>query len=174
MSEEEYYDVEKILDRRKINGKYEYKIKWEGYPIDESTWEPLKNLKHAKELVDEYNSAHPFSEDKKSNKKGKSKKDDKFINKKQKRKKEIEEIEEIEVIEENNNQNKEIKKKCYKIDDSLKKVFTVKKLNQKLIAIVEKVDDNGVLNETTITTEELKKTNPWILINFYESKIIFT
>ena len=42
MSEGEFYNIEKILDRRKINGKFEYKIKWEGYPMSQSTWEPMK------------------------------------------------------------------------------------------------------------------------------------
>ena len=37
MSEGEFYNIEKILDRRKINGKFEYKIKWEGYPMSQST-----------------------------------------------------------------------------------------------------------------------------------------
>ena len=54
MSESDFYNIEKILDRRKINGKLEYKIKWEGYPMNQSTWEPMENLITAKELVDEY------------------------------------------------------------------------------------------------------------------------
>ena len=61
MSEGEFYNIEKILDRRKINGKFEYKIKWEGYPMSQSTWEPMKNLESAKELVEEYDRLHPIS-----------------------------------------------------------------------------------------------------------------
>lgn len=30
-SEEEYYDVEQVLEGRTVNGKREYYIKWEGY-----------------------------------------------------------------------------------------------------------------------------------------------
>ena len=54
-----YYQVEEILDKR-INekGKPEYKIKWEGYSIDESSWEPLSNLKNVIYMIDEFNKNH--------------------------------------------------------------------------------------------------------------------
>ena len=38
-----------ILEKRINNGKVEYFIKWEGYKISESTWEPEENLKHAQD-----------------------------------------------------------------------------------------------------------------------------
>ena len=40
----EEYEVEKIIDKRIINGKLEYKIKWVGYPMSQCTWEPIRNL----------------------------------------------------------------------------------------------------------------------------------
>ena len=60
MSEGEFYNIEKIIGRRKNNGRLEYKIKWEGYPMNQSTWEPMKNLESAKELVEEYNRMFPL------------------------------------------------------------------------------------------------------------------
>ena len=83
MSEDKLYLVEKILNRRKKNGKLEYKIKWEGYPMSESTWEPMRNLDTAKNLVAEYDSTHPFENQHKSSKSSKQKKAT-FINKKRK------------------------------------------------------------------------------------------
>ena len=68
MSEGDFYNIEKILDRRKTNGKYEYKIKWEGYPMSQSTWEPKKHIESAKELVEEYNRTHPINTQKKPSK----------------------------------------------------------------------------------------------------------
>ncbi len=205
MSEGEFYNIEKILDRRKVHGKYEYKIKWEGYSMNECTWEPMKNLESAKELVDEYNRSHPISNGQKTNKKEQKKKDsNSFINKKQKRKEEKEEIkdEKIEkdekeengekIQEESPNEkqedtqlkinfeeskppvNEKRDESTYVIDDSLKKVLTVKQQNQKLMAFVEKLEVNGEITKTYIPTEELRKTNPWILLDFYESKIKFT
>ena len=39
----EYY-VEEILDQRVRRKKTEYLVRWRGYPIEESTWEPASNL----------------------------------------------------------------------------------------------------------------------------------
>jgi hypothetical protein len=192
MSEGEYYNIEKILDRRKTGGKFEYKIKWEGYPMSESTWEPMKNLETAKELVEEYNRTHPIANSQKPVKTETTKKADSFIRKK--RKEEDEEKsqqnsqdeknpeDEVKKIDNNvipfitNNENviANVNEKTYFIDDSLKSVFTVKQQNQKLMAVVEKLNDDGNVEKVYIPTEELRRTNPWILLNFYESKIKFT
>jgi hypothetical protein len=45
-SDESNYEVERILERRTRNGKLEYRVKWSGYPLSQSTWEPLSNLKN--------------------------------------------------------------------------------------------------------------------------------
>lgn len=43
----ELYTVEEILDKRVTRkGVVEYQVKWKDYPVDESTWEPFKNLKY--------------------------------------------------------------------------------------------------------------------------------
>ena len=73
-------DVEKILDRRKVNDRLEYKIKWDGYPMNQSTWEPLENLRTAIELVEEYDNAHPFPKKLIGKKKMRAKKDATPIN----------------------------------------------------------------------------------------------
>lgn len=38
------YSVERIEDKRVINGRTEYYLKWKGYPRSENTWEPVENL----------------------------------------------------------------------------------------------------------------------------------
>ena len=55
----EEYDVEEILDSRIIRNKLHYLVKWEGYPHEENTWEPLENVTHAKDAVHEFHRANP-------------------------------------------------------------------------------------------------------------------
>ena len=193
MSESDFYNIEKILDRRKINGKLEYKIKWEGYPMNQSTWEPMENLITAKELVDEYDKQYPFTNDmlnkktkrikkmsaKKPVKKAPKKENEPQIQEKNENEPQKEEekpeqinLEENQINNDINIQNDPIRK--YNIDDSLKKVTTVRKRDNKLMAVVVKMNELGMTNEIEIETNSLKYDNPWILLDFYESKIKFT
>ena len=49
------YEVEQILKHRHVKGKrIEYLVKWKGYELDESTWEPKKNLAGSEERIREY------------------------------------------------------------------------------------------------------------------------
>ena len=53
------YHVEKILKKRiRKYGKgsrVEYLVHWRGYPAEEDTWEPLRNLTHCADLLNEFN-----------------------------------------------------------------------------------------------------------------------
>ena len=42
----QYYEVEKILDRRRVghSKKFEYFVKWKGYPEEENSWIPKQNI----------------------------------------------------------------------------------------------------------------------------------
>ena len=193
MSDNDIYYIERILDKRKVNGKYEYKIKWEGYPLNQSTWEPLENLQTAMELVNEFDKVYE-----QQNKNKNESKNNSYLKKKRLLKKEVkkeekgkEEIEQKEEknenipveeekksINENNNgsinleENEYIRK--YIINDSLKSVTTVRKKDNKLIAEVKKLKPNNEIEDIEIETSRLKTENPWILLDFYESKIKFT
>jgi hypothetical protein len=52
--EEDGYPIEKVLDDKTVDGVRYFKVKWEGYPDSEATWEPEQNLEGSQELVDEY------------------------------------------------------------------------------------------------------------------------
>lgn len=57
---EETYEVERILEKKKINNLIHYKIKWKNFPISKATYEPRKKLlkdlgkETLKELEDEF------------------------------------------------------------------------------------------------------------------------
>ncbi|CAG8574882.1 6928_t:CDS:2 [Diversispora eburnea] len=52
--DEDEYIVEKIIShRRKLNGEYQYFLKWKGYPDEESSWENESNI-YSEEIIQEY------------------------------------------------------------------------------------------------------------------------
>jgi len=51
---EEEFKVEKILNKRIVQGKEKFLVRWKGYTVEEDTWEDRKNLENAKELVEEF------------------------------------------------------------------------------------------------------------------------
>ena len=61
----------------------------------------------------------------------------------------------------------------YKIDEKLEKILAVKSEKNKLIAIVQKRAKNGNLYKEIMSTADVKIANPFILIDYYHSKIKF-
>lgn len=223
--DDNYYEVEKIIDRRIKKGKKEYLIKWKGYSENESTWEPLSHLKYIQEHVKEFNIQYNNNtkkiiekrkeiEDEKKKKKSRERNKIKEEKENKKKKKEEDKKEKL-IIEENNekdknNENKkdkknneekrEIKEKktsnkligrkrkesekqlkennnknepLFQVDQSLEKILAIKLDNKNLIAVVERRMKNGKIDKEIMSTEDLKKINPWILIDYYEDKIKF-
>jgi hypothetical protein len=50
-----YKQVEKIVAKRKRQGKVEFLIKWRGYKSDENSWEPEEHLVGCSNVIREYN-----------------------------------------------------------------------------------------------------------------------
>ena len=152
-----YYSVEEIIGRRQIKGKHQYLIKWKGYSISESTLEPEKNLENIKDLINEYNNS--------------------LLNKKEK---EINNDSFILDGEEKNDKNKDEEEASideqypyYIVGNSIKKILGICDEDGILYAMIEILKNDGKLIRKKIRIEELKMNNPWLLIDYYESKIKF-
>jgi len=55
----EEYELDKILDSRRGWSKLKYFVHWNGYDIDERTWESAENLASALEKVQEFYQRYP-------------------------------------------------------------------------------------------------------------------
>jgi hypothetical protein len=49
-----YYEIEKILDRRTVNGDNFYLVKWKDYPSDFNTWEPVSSFNQCSLLIQNF------------------------------------------------------------------------------------------------------------------------
>ena len=50
----EEWEVEKILNKKKMRGGEKYLIRWKGFTAEGDTWERRENLKNAEELIKEF------------------------------------------------------------------------------------------------------------------------
>ena len=53
MSEEDIFEVEKIVSHKTVNGVTYFQIRWKGYPPEEDTFEPIENL-NCPEIIRQY------------------------------------------------------------------------------------------------------------------------
>ena len=50
----EEWEVEKILNKKKIRGVEKYLVRWKGFTAEGDTWERRENLKNAKEALADF------------------------------------------------------------------------------------------------------------------------
>ena len=60
--QQEFYEVEKILNERTNGNKLEYLVKWKGYDESQNSWEPFENLKHLTFLFEEFKNTKKITE----------------------------------------------------------------------------------------------------------------
>jgi len=61
---EEEWEVEKIMNKRKVRGREKYLVQWKGCTVEEDTWKSRENLKNAMELVEEFERNYSREEEK--------------------------------------------------------------------------------------------------------------
>ena len=53
--DEGYFEVEKVMEKRvAANGNVDYLVKWKGFAMAQSTWEPQDSLSYAQDSIEEY------------------------------------------------------------------------------------------------------------------------
>jgi len=50
----EEWEVEKILNKKKVRNMEKYLIRWKGFTAEEDTWERRENLKNVEKLIEEF------------------------------------------------------------------------------------------------------------------------
>lgn len=183
LSENEYY-VEKVIDKKVVDGEVRYLIKWEGWPEDESTWEPVENLDHIQNLIADFErernlyskprgrppkkgNTNNFSKEEKHEKSEKYEKHEKY---------EKNEKYEKSVKSNSNDKKEEIQTVTnlgINVPDTLTSVK--KDLNGEIICLCRfKERPDGITpDDAYVPSKILKELYPKVLISFYESKIKF-
>ena len=169
-----FFEVEKILGKKTREGTIYYKIKWKGFSLNESTWEPKHNLALASRLVKNYE--RKLLQEKRNR-----------ISNKQKQnqvKKETTKVISIKSDDENStemsNQDKSFKnnKMIYEIKSNEGiEIIELFKLEGKLYAKIETKSSfrkEGIVikKEKIVLTKELYEKAPIKLLEYYEERIM--
>lgn len=177
---EDYYQVEKILDKKKYKGVWKYKVKWEGWSMNDCTWEPIENLEgQAMFLVEEFENKA----------KKKNAKKPKIIKEEEEKEKESDQKNAASKIPESNgNKNQEVD---MVVDDVVNieanldehtpdKILTATILNDSPLELnclvsweVKDINTNTTPKSTWISSNIIRKKNPELLLKYYESKVKF-
>ena len=59
---QEWTRIDRILDKRKVNGEAQYLVKWEGLPYDQLTWESEELVKKFPDKLQQYKTIHVDSQ----------------------------------------------------------------------------------------------------------------
>ena len=65
IEEEEEWEVEKMINKKKIQGKEKYLVLWKRYTVEEDTWKNKENLKNMMKLVEGFKRNYSREEEEK-------------------------------------------------------------------------------------------------------------
>ena len=186
------FEVENILKKRVSKNSVEYLIKWKYYPVEDSTWEPLENLSTCMKKITEFESR---SSNKKENKFMKEnylstkrkkptidqlnlstvQKKCKIATKSIKNSTQSSEENEKSQSDESENFNDDKVSGNFQYDVPCK--IDGAKMNSKNEILLEikwnKRYDNSIPKNSLFSMAKLRKINPILLIDFFESRLKF-
>lgn len=185
--EEDYFEIESLLDKKIINGKVFYKVKWKNYPISDSTWEPLSNFKGNMDIVHQFEKEYTYSHKDNINRAPHQNQSliTNFTNKRKEEPKIKKEKERV--VEKAKEKKQKVKKEPSLIDrmkegrfgiDIPDKIISAKRhvdLPKELFCEIQwkKRKDNTQPLNSFYLNSEIKKHEPMLLINFYEEHLVF-
>lgn len=148
---DEEFVVETILAKKVIDNITQYKVKWQGYPLSQSTWEPVSHLANVKDMIMDFE----------------------FERLKTDRSRELS-MNDIPKAKMPTPRAK-IAPGDLELDIPVK-VVSARKVNSKIICIVEwKQRLDGIRPQNSeLLADDLKENYIDLLLDFYESKITFT
>ncbi len=177
----EYY-VERILDKKVIDGEVRYLIKWDGWSIEESTWEPVDNLDNIKNLIEDFEKEKLKKESGMKFKAGrppkteKSEKSKKSSSPKNKIGKENENEDKKEKLNSSSLLKSDVDVIYHlgiNIPDEVLSVKKDKEGNFICLVKFKERPDGIIMDNSYVPSSVLKDQYPLLLIKFYESKITF-
>lgn len=179
--EEAYFEIERILDKKIINGLIYYKVKWKNYSISESTWEPVSNFKGNMDIVHQFEVAYQLShKDDINNEQRVHQKQSlitNFTNKKKEQPKIKKEKEKKHKVIKEPSMMDRMKEGRFGIDIP-DKIVSAKRhidLPKELFCEIQwkKRKDNTQPLNSFYLNSEIKKINPLLLVDYYEKHLVF-
>jgi chromobox protein 1 len=143
------YIVEVIRDQKMVKGKFYYQVKWEGFPEEQNTWEPVEHLAEVPHLIEEFKRKRATQRPEVFKKPAP---------KPEKRNPNTCKTKQVTVSE--------------KIPNSILHVYEDKLTKDLLFEVSYEPRKNVGYRNEIITREELKRKAPFVLLEYYESKVI--
>jgi hypothetical protein len=165
--EEEFYNVEEILDKKRVGRTHHYLVKWEGYSIKYATWEPKRHLLRVRQMVLDFERKLQNGEIKSLNEPNNEDNSKSLRRKNKKMRKTRLESTSSKEKQETTSQIKE--KTIERIESMPLKVLSANKNKENEINFLLEFS-NG--EKSYLSQLDMRKKYPLLLCNFYESKMI--
>ncbi len=172
---EEGFTVEKVVDKKIVNGRVHYFLKWKGYPDSDNTWEPESNL-DCPELIAQFEEKCKAS--KKKEKLAEPEKDQEKKKTPEARKRIASQLNSSSPKELPPPSTKKVKKDESQSDNFDEKGFHRSRSPEKIIGASEENGElkfvmkwKGIPQSRVVLAKDANKRYPQVVIDFYEERL---